>query len=147
MRGRYNMPSGRVLKKEGRRYSLTVPFDSQLEKADTVELVVRVILPEYAKNVHFVLPEGVAEPTLDHRCERKGGVKCRFTYLDSSLEGRPVYEFKKQNVVGEENDVITVSYELSGVHLMRKPVVCIGAFFFVFVVKAVLKQLRKEKRD
>ena len=140
------MPSGRVLKKEGCHYSLTVPFDSQLEKADTVELVVRVILPEYAKNVHFVLPEGVSEPTLDHRWERWGGVRRRFTYLDSSLEGRPVYEFKKQNGVGE-NDVVTVSYELSGVQLMRKPMVCIGAFSLVFVVKAVLKQLRKEKRD
>ena len=95
MRGRYNMPSGRVLKKEGRRYSLTVPFDSQLEKADTVELVVRVILPEYAKNVHFVLPEGVAEPTLDHRCERGSGVKRLFYIMlvFSYLMVAPVLSF------------------------------------------------------
>ena len=75
-------------------------------------------------------------------------MRCRFTYLDTSREGRPVFEFTQHNVVDEQKgEMITVSYELSGVHLMRKPVVCIGAFFLVFVVKAVLKLLRKEKRD
>lgn len=62
--------------------------------------MVRVILPERVKNVKFVLPEGVAEPTLDRR----------YTYLDT--EGRHVYEFKKSNLVQQQKDeTITVWLE------------------------------------
>ena len=148
VRRSYNLPSGRVLKKEGSRYSLSVPFASPLEKADTQELVVRVILPEYARNVHFVLPEGVTGPTEDHRFVRWGSVRCRFTYLDTSREGRPVFEFTQHNVVDEQKgEMITVSYELSGWRVMKKPLVCVGAFFVLFAVKAVVNALRKVKRD
>ena len=148
VRRSYNLPSGRVLKKDGSRYSLSVPFASPLEKADTQELVVRVILPEYARNVHFVLPEGVTGPTEDHRCVLWGSVRCRFTYLDTSREGRPVFEFTQHNVVDEQKgEMITVSYELSGWRVMKKPLVCVGAFFVLFAVKAVVNALRKVKRD
>ena len=148
VRRSYNLPSGRVLKKEGSRYSLSVPFASPLEKADTQELVVRVILPEYARNVHFVLPEGVTGPTEDHRCVLWGSVRCRLTYLDTSREGRPVFEFTQHNVVDEQKgEMITVSYELSVWRVMKKPLVCVGAFFVLFAVKAVVNALRKVKRD
>ena len=69
----YNLPSGRVLKKQGSRFSLKVPYSTPITNADVRELSVRVILPECVKNVRFVLPEGVAQPTLDYR----------YTYLDS----------------------------------------------------------------
>ncbi len=63
----YNLPSGRVLKKQGSRFSLKVPYSTPITNADVRELSVRVILPECVKNVRFVLPEGVAQPTLDYR--------------------------------------------------------------------------------
>ena len=99
----YNLPSNRVLKKQGSRYSLTVPFSSPIQYSDIQELTVRIILPECVKNVKYVLPEGVSEPTLDYR----------YTYLDSSLEGRHVYEFKKTNLVQEQkNEMITVGLSI-----------------------------------
>ena len=63
----YNLPSGRVLKKQGTRFSLTIPYSTPLRNADIRDLSVRVILPECAKNVRFVLPEGVEQPSLDYR--------------------------------------------------------------------------------
>ena len=76
------------------------------------------------------------------------GVRNRFTYLDTSLEGRPVFEFTQYNVVDEQKrEMITVSYELSGWRVMKKPLVCVGAFFTLFAVKAVVNALRKVKRD
>ena len=56
-----------MLKKEGRRFRLTVPYSTPLTQADVRELSVRVVLPECVKNVQFELPEGVAEPSLDYR--------------------------------------------------------------------------------
>ena len=56
-----------MLKKEGRRFLLTVPYSTPLTKADVRELSVRVVLPECVKNVKFELPEGVEEPSLDYR--------------------------------------------------------------------------------
>lgn len=95
----YNLPSNRVLKKQGHRYSLTIPFSSPLENSDIQELVVRVILPECIKNVKFTMPEGVSEPTFDRR----------YTYLDTRMEGRHVYEFKKTNLVQQQKEeTITV---------------------------------------
>ena len=95
-----------------------------------------------------LLPEGVTGPTEDHRCVLWGSVRCRFTYLDTSREGRPVFEFTQHNVVDEQKgEMITVSYELSGWRVMKKPLVCVGAFFALFAVKAVVNALRKVKRD
>ena len=96
----YNLPSNRVLKKQGSRYSLTIPFNSPLEDCDIKELSVRVILPECIKNVKFSVPEGVSQPTLDRR----------YTYLDTSMEGRHVYEFKRMNLVEQQKEeTLTVS--------------------------------------
>jgi hypothetical protein len=36
-------------------------------------------------------------------------MRSRYTYLDSSMEGRPVYEFKKLNLVEQmQDEMITV---------------------------------------
>lgn len=69
----YNLPSGRVLKKQGTRFSLKIPYSTPLLKADVRELSVRIILPECAKNVRFILPDGVDQPSLDYRWELKIG--------------------------------------------------------------------------
>lgn len=56
-----------MLKKQGTRFSLTIPYSTPLRNADIRDLSVRVVLPECAKNVRFVLPEGVEQPSLDYR--------------------------------------------------------------------------------
>ena len=75
----------------------------------------------------------------------------RYTYLDSSLEGRPVYEFTMKNLIDLQNtDTITVSYELNPLVLWREPLMCISAFFILFLVKAIVKKgmyVNKEKTD
>ena len=74
-----------------------------------------------------------------------------YTYLDSSFEGRPVYEFKMSNLIDvQKGDTITVSYDLNPIMLWREPLRCISAFFVIFLVKAVVKKLygvNKEKKD
>lgn len=75
----------------------------------------------------------------------------RYTYLDSSLEGRPVYELTMKNLIDLQNtDTITVSYELNPLVLWREPLMCISAFFILFLVKAIVKKVmfvNKEKTD
>ena len=141
--GSYNLPSNRVLKKEGEHFSLTVPFSTPIEKVDVQELSVRVILPECVKNVQFVLPEGVEQEPMQKR----------FTYLDSSFQGRPVYEFKKRNLIDlQKEETITVTYDLNQMMLWREPLMCIGGFAVIFFLKAVIRWMTwrnedKEKRD
>ena len=76
---------------------------------------------------------------------------CRYTYLDSSMEGRPVYEFTMKNLIDLQNtDTITVSYELNPLVLWREPLMCISVFFILFLVKAIVKKVmyvNKEKTD
>jgi len=78
-------------------------------------------------------------------------VTISYTYLDSSFEGRPVYEFKMSNLIDvQKGDTITVSYDLNPIMLWREPLMCISAFFVIFLVKAVVKKLygvNKEKKD
>ena len=63
-----------------------------------------------------------------------------YTYLDSSFEGRPVYEFKMSNLIDvQKGDTITVSYDLNPIMLWREPLMCISAFFVIFLVKAVME--------
>ena len=88
-----------MLKKQGSRYSLTVPFSSPLEGCDIEDLSVRVILPECVKNVKYTIPEGVSDPILSSR----------YTYLDTGMEGRHVYEFKTHNWIEQrKGETITV---------------------------------------
>ena len=138
VKNRYNLPSNRVLKKEGEHFSLTVPFSTPIEQVDVQELTVRVILPECVKNVEFSLPEGVeAMP-----------VQKRFTYLDSSFRGRPVYEFKKRNLIElQKGETITVTYDLNQMMLWREPLMCIGAFAGLFFLKAVIHWLTWRNND
>ena len=87
------------MKKQGSRYSLTVPFSSPLEGCDIEDLSVRVILPECVKNVKYTIPEGVSDPILSSR----------YTYLDTRMEGRHVYEFKTHNWIEQrKGETITV---------------------------------------
>ena len=103
----------------------------------------RVILPECVKNVQFVLPEGVEQMPMQKR----------FTYLDSSFQGRPVYEFKKRNLIDlQKEETITVTYDLNQMMLWREPLMCIGGFAVIFFLKAVIRWMTwrnedKEKRD
>lgn len=67
------------------------------------------------------------------------------------MEGRPVYEFMMKNLIDLQNtDTITVSYELNPLVLWREPLMCISAFFILFLVKAIVKKVmyvNKEKTD
>ena len=67
------------------------------------------------------------------------------------MEGRPVYEFTMKNLIDLQNtDTITVSYELNPLVLWREPLMCISAFFILFLVKAIVKTVmyvNKEKTD
>ena len=56
-----------------------------------------------------------------------------------------------KNLIDLQNtDTITVSYELNPLVLWREPLMCISAFFILFLVKAIVKKVmyvNKEKTD
>ena len=62
-----------------------------------------------------------------------------------------MYEFKMKNLIDLQNaDTITVSYELNPMKLWREPLMCISAFFILFLIKAIVKRVmsvNKEKTD
>lgn len=62
-----------------------------------------------------------------------------------------MYEFTMKNLIDLQNtDTITVSYELNPLVLWREPLMCISAFFILFLVKAIVKKVmfvNKEKTD
>ncbi|KAK8791949.1 hypothetical protein WA158_005326 [Blastocystis sp. Blastoise] len=110
-------------------YKLTTPFSTPIQDANIDELYVRVILPEYVSNVNYKLPKGV---TLKD-------TSIRNTYLDT--KGRTVYEFVKYNVLPGNPDEFSISYKLPSYILFREPLMCISAFFFIFILASVCNRL------
>lgn len=64
---------------------------------------------------------------------------CRFTYLDSKLNGgRPVVVLKAHNLVPEHDSPIIITYKHRKSLLLVEPAMLIGAFFALFVVASLL---------
>jgi len=122
----YNLPLSQALFTDVNdgRYVLNFTFGVGLDDVVIEELVVRIILPEGAKNIEHYTPF-----TLDST-----GSSVHFTYLDTT--GRPVLILTKKNVVVELNQRFQVLYNFSSVSLWNEPFLLIAAYFafFLFVM-------------
>eukprot|EP00301_Raphidiophrys_heterophryoidea_P003681 c11651_g1_i2.p1 GENE.c11651_g1_i2~~c11651_g1_i2.p1 ORF type:complete len:569 (+),score=190.84 c11651_g1_i2:1462-3168(+) len=103
------------------RYSLHVPFGTNLLGAVVDKAVVRVILPEGASNIKVSGVEGLAESR-----------HTRQTYLDTA--GRPVIELTKQNLVGDNIATLVVEYSFPTTALYFELVLLVGGFFLLFLL-------------
>eukprot|EP01114_Cavostelium_apophysatum_P001422 TRINITY_DN1121_c0_g1_i1.p1 TRINITY_DN1121_c0_g1~~TRINITY_DN1121_c0_g1_i1.p1 ORF type:complete len:638 (+),score=160.45 TRINITY_DN1121_c0_g1_i1:103-1914(+) len=120
----YNLPLYENLfidSRDSSLYVLNTTFGSGLEDIVIDELVVRVILPEGAKNIDVHTPFPIDEKSW----------ATHFTYLDTS--GRPVLILTKRNVVGEHNQYFQVTYNFSSTSLMHEPFLLIAAYFTFFL--------------
>lgn len=66
-------------------------------------------------------------------------VFCRFTYLDSELNGgRPVIILHAKNLVPEHDKQVHISYTFSRPRMFVEPLMLVGTFFAFFVLCSVL---------
>lgn len=120
----YNLPINQFLftdAKDSSLYVLNATFAVTTDDIVVDELVVRVILPEGAKNIEVHTPFGVDSQ----------GSATHFTYLDTS--GRPVVIINKKNVVSEHDRFFQVTYNFTTFGMFREPLLLVGAFFVFFL--------------
>jgi len=84
-------------------------------------LDLKIILPEGAQNIKFNAPFEVSE----------GERQLHKTYLDTS--GRPVIIIKKSNLVENHIQDFELSYTFSKMQLLQEPLLCVVAFYILFV--------------
>ncbi|KAG5921780.1 hypothetical protein E4U42_005709 [Claviceps africana] len=108
-------------------YVLKVPFLEGPKQAEGIEyeqVMVRVLLPEGARNVKYYT--GIPESAI---VETSVGV--HQTYLDTI--GRTSVTFRARNLVDEFRDRdILISYETSLLDTLRKPIVIFGSMMAVY---------------
>jgi oligosaccharyltransferase complex subunit alpha (ribophorin I) len=120
------------------KFMLNISFTPELDlDVVTDDLVLRVILPEGARNIETHLPFSVdAQSTERH-----------YTYLDT--HGRPVVVLHKKNVVGEHNSLFQVTYSFTRLSMLQEPFLLVIAYlaFFIFAMAYVRFELSitKEK--
>jgi len=121
----YNLPSYLYLFKDSydsSLYMLNITFAAKFEDMVVDHLIVRVILPEGAKNIEYFTPFSVDSTSF----------ASHFTYLDTS--GRPVLILEKKNVVSAHNQYFQVTYNFSSFSLLQEPFLLIGVFFLFFLL-------------
>jgi len=120
----YNLPIQSYLftdASDSSLYVLNITFANTLDDVVIENLIVRIILPEGAKNIKFYTPFNVdSEASSTH-----------WTYLDTT--GRPVLILSKRNVVSEHDKYFQVTYNFSQLSMLHEPLLLIIAFFTFFV--------------
>jgi len=113
-------------------YVLNMTFAHSFDDVIIDNLVVRIILPEGAKNIKAHVPFTVdPESTSTH-----------WTYLDTT--GRPVLVLTKKNVVSEHDKYFQVTYNFSQLSMLQEPLLLIIGYFtfFIFVMAYVRLNFR-----
>jgi oligosaccharyltransferase complex subunit alpha (ribophorin I) len=129
----YNLPLESALyteKSDSSAFVLNTTFSADIDQIVIDELVVKVILPEGAKDAHVSVPFSVDTQSTDKH----------YTYLDTT--GRTVLVIEKRNVVKEHNQFFQVHYRYSRISMLQEPLLVAGALFAFFV--AVMVYVRFE---
>lgn len=124
----YNLPISHYVTHDGNRHTLKVKFGPAMKDLAIDNYIIRFILPEGAKDVKY---------SYKYPLKREKDEK-RFTYLDSNLEGRPVIQFDKNNVVDDYDKFIEISYTLT-LSVWREPFMIIGSFFAIFLCASIVR--------
>lgn len=127
----YTLPSSTVMVRNGNEYNMVMEFSTPIKEATVDALTLKVILPEGAKNIRIHLPFQV-----DAQSETK-----RYTYLDSTLYGRPVLIVQKKNLIPEHNVPFKVTFDFDSNMMWHEPLLLVAAYFVFFLVCVVLLRL------
>eukprot|EP01103_Thecamoeba_quadrilineata_P019631 TRINITY_DN8035_c0_g1_i1.p1 TRINITY_DN8035_c0_g1~~TRINITY_DN8035_c0_g1_i1.p1 ORF type:complete len:470 (-),score=124.47 TRINITY_DN8035_c0_g1_i1:108-1517(-) len=126
----YNLPLQQYLStyvSNSGKYLLNVTFGITLEEPYSIENhVVRVILPEGARDIQVKIPFAVDSQSNSDR---------HYTYLDTS--GRPVVVISKKNTVLLHNQFIEITYSFSQLQMLKEPLLLTGAFFLLLLAVIV----------
>jgi len=118
----YNLPSFEYLFNKGSKYVLKMRVVDYIYDDFVVDkLTVKVALPEGAKNVELHAPFDVTE----------GARELHKTYLDTT--GRTVVVLNKNNVVENHIQDFQIHYTFEKYNLLQEPLLCIIAFYVMFV--------------
>lgn len=126
----YNLPAYQYLYNKGDKFILKMRvIDHVFDDFTVDDLLLKVVLPEGAKDIKFVAPFDVNEqPRELHK-----------TYLDTS--GRTVVVIKKSNLV--ENHILDfeLRYSFSKLQLLHEPLLCVAAFYILFITVIIIVRL------
>ncbi|GFG24466.1 dolichyl-diphosphooligosaccharide--protein glycosyltransferase subunit 1 [Aspergillus udagawae] len=124
-------------------YALKVPFIEGFkvpEGAQYEKAVVRVILPEGARNVRYQVVEGASSNGLPSLSQIQSHISKHKTYMDTL--GRTVLTLTVENLSDEARDSqIVVTYDYSFWDGLRKPFTITAGMFAVFVTAWVIGNL------
>merc|ERR1712200_90979 len=126
----YNLPSYEYLYNSGDQFVLKMPLiDHVVDNMVIDETRIRIILPEGATNIELDAPYDVKR--LDD--------SLHFTYLDT--KGRPVVEITANNLVEHHIQDFKLSYKMSWIIMLQEPILCVSAFFVLFVTAIIYTRL------
>ncbi|RLL99247.1 hypothetical protein CFD26_103536 [Aspergillus turcosus] len=124
-------------------YVLKVPFIEGFklpEGAQYEKVVVRVILPEGARNVRYQVLEGSSSNGLPSSSQIQSHISKHKTYMDTL--GRTVLTLTVENLSDEARDSqIVVTYDHSFWDSLRKPLTITAGLFTVFVTAWLIGNL------
>jgi oligosaccharyltransferase complex subunit alpha (ribophorin I) len=138
----YNLPAQQFLfsdYNDGGRYMLNTSFAPLFTEDSIVidQMIVRIILPEGARDFEVVTPFTVDKRSADQH----------YTYLDTS--GRPVIVLEKRNVLASEGVLshhqdFQVLYRFRTLSMLQEPFLLMTAYFgfFLFVMLYVRVQFK-----
>lgn len=126
----YNLPAYQYLYNKGDNFILKMRVvDHVFDDFVVDDLDLKIILPEGAQNIKFNAPFEVSE----------GQRELHKTYLDTS--GRPVVIIKKSNLVENHIQDFELSYTFSKMQLLQEPLLCVVAFYILFVTVIFIVRL------
>jgi len=126
----YNLPAYQYLYNKGDKFILKMRIvDHVFDDFVVDNLVLKVVLPEGAKNIKFTAPYDVTE---DKREVHK-------TYLDTS--GRTVVVIRKNSLVENHIQDFELHYTFSKLQLLQEPLLCVVAFYILFVTVIIIVRL------
>jgi len=126
----YNLPAYQYLFNKGENFALKMRVvDHVFDDFVVDDLVLKIVLPEGALNIKFVAPYEVVE----------GEQENHKTYLDTS--GRPVVVIKKKNLVENHIQDFELRYNFSKTQLLHEPLLCVVAYYILFVSVIILVRL------
>jgi len=126
----YNVPTYEYLFSKGERYVLKMRLVDHIFDDFVVDkLTVKVVLPEGSSNIQVKAPYAVSE----------GGRELHKTYLDTL--GRNVVVLLKDGVVENHIQDFQVHYTFKKAMLLQEPLLCVAAFYILFISVIILVRL------
>ena len=121
--------------KNNNEHTLEVDFMHGYDKSLTEEYIVKVILPEGAKNIRAILPSGCGITTEDISMDKFVGTLDWF--------GRPSLQISKTNVVHDLcDDTLRIKYSFDNSKDMALEPICMFALLFsMFVIGMILTRI------